>query len=685
MTVDSIDAAEDSLGIFEDWEDRYENVIWNGREITVIDQTRADQSVAKAQAIIQSLNEEKKHLSLLHRIKQLYSLEEPEEESLFVFASALTSPNDEFIWADSEQSQFEIMQCGFFKKAYDKLRRAAKKAAKVFQKIVDAVKKAAEDFVHGTKKAADKVADFVKDHKKETLIAAAIIAAIAGAFIISGALSGGAAATGGGTPARRKEDEKDDKAPPPSDPPPLPDWVNDLLKSTAPDFSSDKLTEASLDSAKKEAHNAWDLFNHLKSDTEKGLVPLKEFKPEFNPSKYAVETILDTVLQDPQKYEFFKNQLSSQSWTDFVKSGHDKIDHAFSALSSRNQTPTTPAALQIPSPNFLDKIRLGLEIIGRGMMEPELLDPNSPLDIFIKKENIDTSVDVSNQTVGNFVETMTNLFKTDQKSLRSLIPPSPVQDSRHSLKLDRIELPFPATPKTEGPAKSGYFTVKGNTQTGTLITFINGMYNVFEEAEMNAKHLQKLCAFNPSIEGIYNHSNGRLIDLLEVFKLNYRGVSPITQNLLIQKWTEFYEQNRNNPDAKVLHFCHSQGAIHTKNALLHLPEEIRKRIIVVAIAPATVISRSLCADSFNYASKNDIVPSGEILSAYWRACDIGETEVEEMLINSVNLQNELIWLPPHEKAEGFDHAFQSPTFVQLIGKHLEEYLKKYYSIHGEKS
>src|SRR6267154_2011275 len=437
MTIDSVEAAGDPTDIFENWEDRYENVIWNGREITILDQQRTDQFIEKAQAIIQSLNEEKKHRALVHHVKQLSSL----EERAFDFAPV----EHEFILINSQLSESEIIQCGLFKRVWDGMRKGAKKAAKAFKKVIDAVKKAAEEVAHGTKKAAEKVADFVKEHKKETLIAAAIIAAIAGAFIISGALSGGAAATGGGTPPKRKEDEKDDKTSPPSDPPPLPDWVSELLKSTTPDFSPDKLTEASLDNAKKEAHNAWNLFNNLKSDTENGLTSLKKFEPEFNPSSHAVNTILNTVLEDPQKYEFSKNLISSQSWTDIIKSGHEQIDHAFITLLSGIQTAIPPPPPPKPSPTFLDKIRLGLEIIGRGMMEPELLDPNSPLDLFIKDNNF--PVEAPNQTVGGFLENIINTFKSEQKSFQSLIATSKMQqvttpnDSTSILRLDKTDIP----------------------------------------------------------------------------------------------------------------------------------------------------------------------------------------------------------------------------------------------------
>jgi isopentenyl phosphate kinase len=74
----------------------------------------------------------------------------------------------------------------------------------------------------------------------------------------------------------------------------------------------------------------------------------------------------------------------------------------------------------------------------------------------------------------------------------------------------------------------------------------------------------------------------------------------VTSDLLIQKWSEFHHRNADQPSAKILHFCHSQGTLHTKNALLRLPKEIRDRVIVVAIAPAAVVPKKLCHESFNF-------------------------------------------------------------------------------------
>jgi hypothetical protein len=535
--------------------------------------------------------------------------------------------------------------------------------------------------LHKTKKAANKVADFVKDHKKETLIATAVLAAIAGAFIISGALGGGAAATGGVTKKR-----EDDKAPssPPSDPPPLPDWVNDLFKSTSPDFSLDSVSEASLTNAKREAHDAWELFNHLKSETENDLASLKEFEPQFNLSSQAVNTILNAILHDAQKFESSKNFITSQSWEGIMKAGHAKIDQAFTTLSMYNKSAAVLSLPQKTSSSFIEKIQLGLEIICRGMIEPELLDLNSPLELFIKNEmdqKTNITFENSNQTIIGFLENIKDALRNDKNSFgnsilvpfqkQSLILPN---DSMSISKICELDCPL-SFGAVISSTQSRYFKTDGITEDGMLITFINGMMNTYEDAVSNAEYIRALCPGNPCIEGIYNHSSGPVSAILETIMLNYKGYSPFTKNLLIEKWTEFHEKNINQPDAKVLHFCHSQGSIHTKNALMQLSQEIQKRIIVVAIAPAKIISKKMCCDSFNYASEKDIVYLGDILTSYWNAYNEGDIEREKMLIVASKMHSELILLKPHEGAIGLDHEFQSLTFVERIKLHLENYIR----------
>ena len=86
-------------------------------------------------------------------------------------------------------------------------------------------------------------------------------------------------------------------------------------------------------------------------------------------------------------------------------------------------------------------------------------------------------------------------------------------------------------------------------------------------------------------------------------------------------------------------------------------------MIVKAIAPAAVIPKALCFDSFNYASKSDIVHQGEDLAAYIAGgFDESGTDRLEFMKNVAKNKEELILLEPHKEAEGLDHGFQSLTF-----------------------
>lgn len=126
-----------------------------------------------------------------------------------------------------------------------------------------------------------------------------------------------------------------------------------------------------------------------------------------------------------------------------------------------------------------------------------------------------------------------------------------------------------------------------------------------------------------------------------------------------------------------MHFCHSQGTLHTRNALLALPSEVRARVIVVALAPAVVVSRDLCYDAFNYASKDDLIPTLGTLCAYVIEGGKGEKEREKMLQELSQLYGQLIFLESKSDSWiiGADHELQSPTLREEIKKRLEDYFK----------
>lgn len=195
---------------------------------------------------------------------------------------------------------------------------------------------------------------------------------------------------------------------------------------------------------------------------------------------------------------------------------------------------------------------------------------------------------------------------------------------------------------------------------------INGMNSTPEDANSHTAYLN---SFVPDlrIDWAYNKTHGPIADLGEV-PINYLGYSPNTAKVLLEKWTAFHKTNQNIPGAKYLQFCHSQGAIHVKNALLNAPREIQHRIIVVAIAPAAVVPKKLCYNSFNYASKRDIVPLGEL--TFHSALDSNECGMSKPCEIAWEHFQELILLEPHRNAKGIDHDFQSPTFIKVIQYHI---------------
>ena len=223
------------------------------------------------------------------------------------------------------------------------------------------------------------------------------------------------------------------------------------------------------------------------------------------------------------------------------------------------------------------------------------------------------------------------------------------------------------TPKEQ----SSRFTTSGIQEPHLRIGGINGMNTSFDGALSHANYMARF-ASHRSIDWVYNCSHGLIVDLAEIFALNFLGSSPNTRQLLQENWASFHEQNANKPHAKYLQFCHSQGAIHVRNALAHTPKEIRDRVIVVAIAPGAIVPDELCYQSFNYASKKDILPHGEL--AFAGAFDTNEYGTSKVLEAAIQNHEQLIMLEPHPDAVGFDHDYQSPTFRAKIIEHLTTYL-----------
>jgi hypothetical protein len=155
--------------------------------------------------------------------------------------------------------------------------------------------------------------------------------------------------------------------------------------------------------------------------------------------------------------------------------------------------------------------------------------------------------------------------------------------------------------------------------------------------------------------------------------VNYTGVSPNTADLLQQQWIEFALAHADDPSAKLLQFCHSQGAIHVRNALANAPQAIRDRLIVVAIAPAAIVPDGLCFESHNYATENDIVPQARLMLLMM--LDGPGEEMSEGVKFALEEQQELIIVRQSPEDLGMGHSFQGKTFNEIIQKHIEDHIE----------
>ncbi|HSW72049.1 MAG TPA: DUF687 family protein [Chlamydiales bacterium] len=220
------------------------------------------------------------------------------------------------------------------------------------------------------------------------------------------------------------------------------------------------------------------------------------------------------------------------------------------------------------------------------------------------------------------------------------------------------------------PSKT--FLTEGIRDHHLRIGAINGMNTTLDEAMSNASYIQQF-ASNKCIEYVYNQTHGVVVDALEVLALNFRGNSPYTSKELLANWTEFHQENEGSPNAKYFQCCHSQGALHVRNALIKAPKEIRDRIIVVAIAPAAIVPKALCFASYNYACKNDLIPHAELI--YLGGLARNGLCAPSLFKSVIDNHNELILLDPHPE-ENDTHHFQARTYAERIEFHVDDYLHR---------
>ena len=186
------------------------------------------------------------------------------------------------------------------------------------------------------------------------------------------------------------------------------------------------------------------------------------------------------------------------------------------------------------------------------------------------------------------------------------------------------------------------------------IGFIHGINTPYTDAREHAEYLSKLSG-GLNIQAVYNSTHGLTADLKECYMgLHYVATEPVHH--LHKIWDNFFM--RSSPSAMFLMICHSQGAIHVRNALLDYPAELRERIMVVAIAPGGYIYSDTCAEVMHYRAHahRDFIPRADRSGA------------KRELDTIVDLRS-------HPDAPIFDHPFQSPTYTDALERELRKYIK----------
>lgn len=111
-------------------------------------------------------------------------------------------------------------------------------------------------------------------------------------------------------------------------------------------------------------------------------------------------------------------------------------------------------------------------------------------------------------------------------------------------------------------------------------------------------------------------------------------------------WDTHFEKF--GPNAYFIQFCHSDGVSEVKGSLKAYPEELRKRIIVIGVAPSRFVEDKECHSAYHLISKSD------------RVYLAGTGDIK----NCSNVS----YLTPHENATYWDHEFISETYVPKIKK-----------------
>ncbi|MCH9610596.1 MAG: hypothetical protein S4CHLAM81_04380 [Chlamydiales bacterium] len=183
------------------------------------------------------------------------------------------------------------------------------------------------------------------------------------------------------------------------------------------------------------------------------------------------------------------------------------------------------------------------------------------------------------------------------------------------------------------------------------IGMVNGIDNTLDEAIEAALMLSAL-AGGYDIWGVYNSTQSLPLDVFESL-LNLWEVSTEPVTYLQDTWKRFFDEA---PEGSIfLQFCHSQGAILTRNALMRSSQDLRERVRVVAVAPGAYIDEHLCHSVQHYRVEGgyDWIPHLDSNGMY-------RNRHTTKVLKSVT--------------KDWDHTFLSPTYQEALEHEIQSYL-----------
>lgn len=135
------------------------------------------------------------------------------------------------------------------------------------------------------------------------------------------------------------------------------------------------------------------------------------------------------------------------------------------------------------------------------------------------------------------------------------------------------------------------------------IRFQNGMANSLDDAKAHAIKISDL-AGGVNVHCVYSPTAGIARDLFTAAS-GQAGVLPPSILNILEGWVDFFESHEED---RLLQICHSRGAIDVNNALKQLPEHLKQRVIVVALAPGDIIGPNQAYQVRNLINHFDPVP-----------------------------------------------------------------------------